>query len=113
MKSTLTHRVSTILATTLATATLATGTATAAPLTLDPVATPTDSAPIADLVVPIPTGSAALDLAEAITTAGSSKLMTGSAVMSGIGQILCKMEGGTWIQGDNYSYCHIGGFNPG
>ncbi|WP_458688106.1 hypothetical protein [Nocardia tengchongensis] len=82
MKSRLIHRFSTILATTLTTAALATGAATAAPLTLDPVATPTDSA-----------------------------LGTGSA--SGSGQITCKMQGGTWIEGDSThsSYCHIG-FNP-
>ncbi|MEU1206001.1 hypothetical protein [Nocardia sp. NPDC005825] len=86
MKSPLIHRVSTLLAATLATAALATGVATAAPLTLDPL-TPTDPAPIA---------------ADG----------TGSA-SSGSGQITCKMQGGTWVEGDSthVSYCRVG-FQP-
>ncbi|MGW2662162.1 hypothetical protein ACWCW7_14460 [Nocardia tengchongensis] len=76
MKSRLTHRVSTLLAATLATAALATGAATAAPLTLDPVATPTDS------------GSA---------SASSS----GSAMLN---QYFCESSGGQWVAAG--SYCH-------
>ncbi|MGW4530840.1 hypothetical protein ACWEOI_07810 [Nocardia sp. NPDC004340] len=111
MKSTLTHRVSAILATTLATAALATGAATAAPITLDPVAAPADPASIAD---PSPTGSAGLDLGNAVLATVLNRLATGSALASGSSQWACKGQGGTWIPGDSThdSYCKYPPFNP-
>ncbi|MFE3028696.1 hypothetical protein [Nocardia tengchongensis] len=111
MKFRLTHRVSTLLATALASAALVTGAATAAPLTLDPVAAPTDPAPIADRS---PTGSAGLDLGNAVLSTVINQLGTGSGLASGSGQWACKGQGGTWIQGDSthYSYCEYPVFNP-
>ncbi|MFE3101735.1 hypothetical protein ACFROC_30945 [Nocardia tengchongensis] len=167
MKSALTHRVSTVLATAVASAALATGAATAAPATLEPAAPTAEPAatsiagtcntgssaplaalqngsggnlaafawplenaltcltsgsaatpalaPIAGLQPPFQTGSAALDAAESIFITGSSAASTaftsGSAGANVIGQILCKLEGGTWdttIPG-----CTLkGGFEP-
>lgn len=105
MKSALTHRVSTILATALATAALATGVATAETVTLDPIGLP----------VPVPTGSAALDTAESVLSTGSGNASTaftsGSAVANWTGQILCKLEGGTWDP--TTPGCKVGGgFHP-
>ncbi|MEU1430054.1 hypothetical protein ABZ412_23540 [Nocardia sp. NPDC005746] len=111
MKSALAHRVSTVLATAVASAALATGAATAAPLTLDPVAASTNPAPIAG---GSPTGSAGLDLGNAILGTVLDKLATGSALVSGSAQWACKGQNGTWIPGDSThdSRCEYPVFHP-
>lgn len=107
MKSTLTHRVSTAVAATLATAALATGTATADPLAPEP-------APISEyglgadltalfMALSMSPGSSALN-------AGSTELASGSGLTRGYMQFLCQLQYGKWDSAT--ATCKYPVFNP-